>query len=98
MIPPISDSPPPGIVDRRDGNTKGDCGITSTSCLFCKDQIAASSAYVNRYDEVRWAAKNRCQMATCPLWGKPFCKMISKDRCIVYQHWKTTGRWQTDKA
>jgi predicted RNA-binding Zn-ribbon protein involved in translation (DUF1610 family) len=41
-------------IDRRDGNTKGECGITTVGCLFCKDQIAASSKYVANYEKIQW--------------------------------------------
>jgi hypothetical protein len=98
---PISDNPPPGVVDRRDGNTKGDCGITSISCLFCKDQIAGSKTYVANYEGIAWGSKNQCQMATCPYWGKGTeCWQYGtgsqenpKESCPTYKHWKTTGKW-----
>ena len=103
---PISDAPPKGVVDRRDGNTKGECGITTTSCLFCKDQIAGSSEYVSRHDQMKWASKEGCQIATCPFWETPDCfaeKSFKignsftdpKTNCPVWNYRKETGEWKT---
>jgi len=92
---PISDNPPPGVVDRRDGSTKGECGITTTSCLFCKDQIAGSKSYVEKYDEMTWASKDGCQMATCPYWGKPQCPQVPD--CPTLKYWKENGKWPSRK-
>jgi hypothetical protein len=55
----INDSPPPGTVDRRDGSTKGEIGITTQGCLFCPDQIAASKKYVDNYDKIKWDSQKK---------------------------------------
>jgi hypothetical protein len=97
----ISDNPPPGTIDRRDGNTKGEVGLTTKGCLFCKDQISGSGTYVRRYDEVAWAGKDRCQVAICPFWGTTECqevvsgkKIDPKESCSVYRYRQLTGRWE----
>lgn len=100
---PVSDAPPPGVVDRRDGNTKGECGITTIGCLFCKDQISASREYVEQYGKIKWAGKNGCPMATCPKWNRDDCwlntaehehKPNPKKECPVYLRWKQAGVWE----
>jgi hypothetical protein len=48
-------------IDRRDGNTKGEVGITTLGCLFCPGQIAASSKYVDNYDKIRWGKDEESQ-------------------------------------
>ena len=91
---PISDNPPPGVVDRRDGSTKGECGITGVNNLFCKDQIANSSKYVNHYDEMSWSPRESCQMATCPVWGSLGCRHFADpSNCPVLKKRKETGSW-----
>ena len=97
---PISDNPPPGTVDRRDGSTKGEVGITTVNNLFCKDQISASKEYIKRYDEMTWAGKNGCPIATCPYWNTPLCwqrdtgsKENPKIKCPFYRNRQETGLW-----
>lgn len=97
---PINDNPPPGVVDRRDGSTKGECGITTTKCLFCSDQIAASKTYVKKYKNMRWGANTKCRMATCPYWNTDVCWLaangksdLDKNSCPVFCHWRETGQW-----
>jgi hypothetical protein len=97
---PISDNPPPGVVDRRDGSTIGECGITTIGNLFCKDQIANSKSFVKRYGEITWSDKGGCQVATCPHWNKPTCwltikpkRLDPKKHCPVYLRRQKTGRW-----
>ncbi len=97
----IPDTPPPGTVDRRDGSTKGECGITTTGCLFCKDQIAGSSTYVQNYDQMKWGPRDGCQFATCPFWGQSDCwyqmvdrKRVPKTECPIYKRKQLTGVWE----
>ena len=97
---PVSDNPPRGVVDRRDGSTKGECGVTTTGCLFCKDQIAGSAEYVRNYGEMTWAPKNACQIATCPFWMTRQCWKNTTGRtqdpklyCPVYRQRQSTGKW-----
>ena len=101
---PINDNPPPGVIDRRDGNTKGECGITTVGCLFCKDQISASRDYVENYDSMAWAPKDGCQIATCPFWQKPDCwqavtgaKSDPKKYCPVWRRRQAAGRWDIER-
>lgn len=101
---PISSDPPKGVVDRRDGSTKGECGITTVGCLYCKDQISGSASYIKNYDQMEWGAKNGCNIATCPFWNDPGCwKNIgggSKDpkkHCPIYKRRQRTGSWNVEK-
>lgn len=88
------DDPPPGVVDRRDGSTKGERGITTMGCLFCPDQIAGSAKYVQRYDQVEFSNPSECQMATCPNWHRPGCEWAATpSRCPALRYWKQHGEW-----
>lgn len=101
---PISDAPPPGAVDRRDGSTKGENGITTVGCLFCPDQIAASNKYVENYKSHKWADKDACQVATCPFWNRSDCwqkmagrKLDPKTNCPIYKRRQVTGEWDVER-
>ncbi|MBI9085463.1 MAG: hypothetical protein JEZ11_17840 [Desulfobacterales bacterium] len=103
---PISDNPPPGVIDRRDGSTKGENGITTTKCLYASDQIAGSAEYVANYAKVAMAAKDACQVATCPLFLHEGCwanwyppkKAINLEKCPYYRHRHETGTWREAKG
>lgn len=97
----VSDNPPPGVIDRRDGNTKGECGITTLGCLFCKDQISGSAEYVKNYEDVKFADKGACQIATCPFWGSGDCWQTKigpipapSRMCPHYMRRQRTGSWK----
>lgn len=47
-------------------------GISSSGCLFCRDQINASGVYVANYDQIAWK-KDGCQQASCPRFMTPTC-------------------------
>ena len=87
-------------IDRRDGSTKGEIGITTVNNLYCRDQISNSTRFVENFDKMAWAGKNGCQMATCPLWGKHSCQMNwgLKDpkSCPIFESWKVGGYWSAD--
>lgn len=60
-------------IDRRDGSTKGEMGITSVNNLYCKDQISNSSGFVREFDKIDWAPKDGCHWTSCPFFRKKEC-------------------------
>ena len=48
-------------------------GPTTIGCLFCPEQIAASSAYVENYSRIKMK-KNGCQKAMCRRFGADTCQ------------------------
>lgn len=82
---------PPLPIDRRDGSTKGEMGVTTVGNLFSRDHLTSNQKSRSGYDQIKWAEKGACQNAMCPDFMRPSCLCPGPNKTnkpVVCADWK----------